>query len=758
MTPGPPGGDDPYAAYSDAPPAPAQAPGDPYAAYDDAPPAPKPKGREIGPGEAVGRGAAESMSFGAFPAIHGIMAAGGLNEIDKSETNPHAELEALVKGLGKLGYEHLIAPALGINPAGTKGLVTGDKSGPATQAYNKTREEMLAEQQSASDQNPGSFIAGQVGGAVATPAMGAIKGATALGRAGYAALSGAKSGALYGAGTGLSEGEGALDIGKSALKGGTLGAVLGGAGSGLIEGAGKVASRVRTLVRGARDPEAEAARGIIGTMKEDMAAGGGLGIDREADQAARRAGMPVSLMDMGGQGTRELGRAASNLSPRALGALESFTKERLEGRPQRIAGTINRLFGGGLDSKLDQEAIKARARAVNRPRYAAAYAAGDRPIWSPELERLSGSDAVQAALKKAVSTGKDRAIADKFGGFRPGVQITPDGRVIFPRGPKGVPTYPNIQFWDYTQRSLSDAAKALEREHPDQAGALKGILSDLKAELDKLVPEFQLARRGASNFFKAEDASEAGRKFVMMNADPREARRALAAMNPAERELFARGFADELAQTVLKAANTMGTIKRAFTSPLAREKIETAIGATRARELEALLRAEVVAERTKDALGNSTTARQQQMIQALKTGTHNVAGAGAVGAFEFFKDQEHDIKSIAVAALIGGLLRHGAHVGAHKVDTTVYRKIGEMLASEDPTILRKGVQAVARSPQLFNALRNGTEVGARVTAHDVGGNNALAAAATLLERVWADEEGGEHHAHDNQNPTPDLLQ
>jgi hypothetical protein len=594
--------------------------------------------------------------------------------------------------------------------------------------------------------------------------MGAIKGATAAGRMGRAALSGAKSGALYGAGSAVSEGEGPWDIAKEAAKGGTLGAVLGGAGSGLIEGAGKVATRLGKIIRGAYDPEAEAARAIRGTMKADADATGGLGIDPEAYRAARQAGTPIGLIDTGGQATRDLGRAAANLSPQAWGSLERFTTERAEGRPERVRDTINRLFGGGVDAKVDQEVIKSQARLANRPAYARAYKAGDRPIWSPTMEQLAGSDAIQEAMKKAVSSGKDEAVRGGFGAFNPGVTVTPDGRLLMGQtlrggAVRGVPTYPNIQYWDYVQRELSDMASKVEGREPAKFGRLVDLKNQLNSELDNLVPQFQRARQGAAVFFKAEDASEAGRKFVMMNADPREAQRAIAAMKAPERELFARGFADELAQTVMKGANTLGTIKRAFTSPLARQKIETAIGLPRAIELEAMLRAETIAQRSKDALGNSTTARQQELVKALKAGAHagahGVIGAGAVGAFELAKDTGEDLKSIAIGGLIAAAMSHGARSAAHKVDTRVFAKIGEMLASENPAVLRKGVQAVARSPYLFSALRNGTEAGARIAAHDIGPTRAAAGVAAMLEHVLSDGDGEHHGAH--QNPAADIL-
>lgn len=724
---------DPYAAYSDAPPAPSQQAADPYAAYSDAPPEKK-AGREIGPGESAARGAVEGLSFGAAPAMAGLAEAGtaGLPPAKSVEREPGAA--EMIAGLVRLGYEHFIAP-----------------EGKATEAYRKTRDAMREEQESAETQNPKSYIAGQVVGSLATPGLAGAKAATAAGRVGKAALGGAVGGGLYGAGEAVSGGQSPGDVAASTAKGAATGALFGTAGGAAIEGGAKAFRRARNVGQGITNRDAVAARTIRDTMRDD-ASGGGLGVNRETFDAAQRSGMPLHIADYGGQGTRDLGRAAANISPQAWEALEKVTTERAEGRAQRLHDTIHRMFGGGLDAGADQITLEQAARKANRANYGRAYAAGSHPIWSPELERLTSSDAVREAIKGAITRGKDRAVAEGYGGFRPGVRVTPDGRIEFPRGPKGIPTYPDLRFWDYTQRELSDAANAAARAgRNEEAATLKGVLHDLKAELDRQVPEFKAARQGAALFFGAEDASEAGRKFVMMNADPREARRALSKMSQPERELFARGFADELALGVLKNGS-MGTIKRAFTAPLARQKIETALGPVRAKELEVTLRAELVADKTKSALGNSTTERQRQLVQALKAGVgvggHGLAGAGAVGAFEFLKDGDYDPKSILGGALLLGAMKSGAH----KVDVRVFRRIGEMLASEDPAVLSRAVKAVARSQPLFDAMRKGTELGtaagARVAAHDIGGNRTAAAAAALIEHVLAEEDTHHQGAND----------
>jgi len=79
-----------------------------------------------------------------------------------------------------------------------------------------------------------------------------------------------------------------------------------------------------------------------------------------------------------------------------------------------------------------------------------------------------------------------------------------------------------------------------------------------------------------------------------------------------------------------------------------------------------------------------------------------------------------------------------------------------MLASSDPKLLHRGVQAVARSPKLLDTLRKGsTEIawrgmvaGTRVGIHDLGPHNT---AAGVLAGIGGLPEGAPDltHQHDD---------
>lgn len=740
---------DPFAGLPEwAPPKAAEAApaGDPFAALPSwSPPRPataKEGGRDIGPAESAGIGAREGLTFGAFPAMHGAIAAGQSEEERKASEKAYAsgeppsaisELGSLFKGLLRLGLT--------------------EKE--ARRVYSEERDVARKEQESASEQNPGSYLAGQLGAAVATPVAGGAGAATAAGRFLGAARGGGVAGGLYGGGEALSKGEEPIDIAKDVGLGGITGAGLGTAGHGVLEAAGKGARYGSRIIQGAWNPEALAARDV-GRLTADTARKGRLGLNQEEMAGALSDQTPVHNIDIGGDPTRRLGRAVSNISSQAAETLAAPIEERQLGRYKRIADKVNGLFGGRLDSGSDTQRLRDAARLANGPAYKRAYASGERPIGTdPEMQRLMGSPTVKEAMTKAITTGKDRAIRERAGAFNPGVHVTPDGRLVFDKGRGGVPTYPNIQYWDYVQREMRDMAEKQRIKNPSKASLIEGLRGDLNKILDADVPEFGAARAGAAKFFGAEDALEAGQKFVTRNADVREARRALAAMSRPERELFARGFADQLSQHLLNN-QSWGTVKRAFTDGRAREKIEMALGPARTRELEVATRVEMMAKKTEDVLfGNSTTARQLSDVARfaktglLSSGGHAIGGAGAIGAYELLKEGDYSPKDMLMGAFAFGALRGGAH----RIDMKVAESVAKLLASEDPALLRRGAQAVARSPVLFDALRRGTEAGARVTAHKLGPSGVSAATLTMLENVLKDEDHG-HHGHDNI----DLLQ
>ncbi|HZP68380.1 MAG TPA: hypothetical protein VFB29_00435 [Pseudolabrys sp.] len=594
---------------------------------------------------------------------------------------------------------NLIAAAGGGAKIAIEKLLGGDE---AQKAYQAGRDRVRALNKSAQEQHPYAYTGGEVAGALATipamPGVGVAKGAGFIPRA----VNAATTGGLYGATLGAGEGEGAEDTARRALAGAEQGFIGGGIAAPVAEAGGKGFALLARPFKAGLNPDAEAARRVAGAFEKDRP-GTTLKDVANALEMAGQAGEPLVVADLGKETVRGVARSAANTSTEARNALQENTSRRFLDQGQRVADDVRFVVGGNPEASGLHEAIRDAARASNKPMYARAYAAGDRPIWSPELEQLAGSDAVVSAIRSAVTKGKDNAINEGFGAFNPGVRVTDDGRLMFNKGPKGIPTYPNIQFWDYVQRELSNAEGAAGRAgRSAEARTIGGLRRKLNAELDKQEPLFGQARSGAARFFKADDALTAGEEFLSSKMANAEARSALAKMTPAERTAFAYGFASKLLESIskvpLKERSTVAT-KMFLNSPQAKERILLALGPDGARRLESRIRLESMMELTRNAVaGNSSTARQ--LIEA------GLAGGVGYG----WASGDWSLQNLETAALTGALLK----AGARQIDARVARRVGELLASNDPEQIRKVAELVSKSPRVMDGVRRTDALVSRV--------------------------------------------
>lgn len=597
------------------------------------------------------------------------------------------------------GFGDEIGAALDID------ILKGDWGGQYARALEERRTKLKAAQEA----QPAAFLGGQVAGVLPTafiPGAAPARAAGVLGRIRQGAGVGAAAGAAYGVGSG----EGTTDRVVGALTGGATGALGGAAGSAAMDavlaGGRYLGQGATSLVRGTFMPEREAARriGVAGAADNAIPQPR---LTPQDEAAALANGQPVFNVDRGGETTRALARSAANQSPQARALLNNAIDTRYQTQGDRTVDLVRRIVGG-MSNVANRAQLQTAARRANAPAYRAAYAAGDRPINSPELERLMTSPDVVGAMQEAARKGKSVAVAEGHGGFNANVRVTDDGRVIFTKGEAGMPTYPNIQFWDYTYRALRDAGRAATRQGKDSEGAtLTSLSRTLRDELDRMVPEFGRARSTAAQFFGAEDALEAGERFVTSRMGNDEARQAVARMSAPERQLFTEGFADALVRRVNEEPNRRNIINQIFlTSPASRERIEIALGSQRARELESMLRVEDYLDRARQIVqGNSTTTRQLVELGLVSSGT----GGYGLGTGDW-----------RPAMLGAGLM--GVRAGKAAINRQVATQVGELLASPDPRRVQQGLAMVARSDDLFAAIRS-----LDVPAAAIGGTQAARA-------------------------------
>jgi hypothetical protein len=713
-----------YAPPQDAAPAPtADQPVEDFATKYTAPPpdeamTPDQPPKAFSAGDAALKGGIDAFTMGLAPAMVGATDAGkGTVDEGTLATMPPAAFGS--------GIPDIAGPAADF-VGGLIKLFKGDPQ--AKQTYDATRASSLADQNNAYAQHPLPFIGGQIGGALLSAPVGG--GESLLARLAKMVGTGAAGGAAYSGGASVSQGNSPTQVLKDAAQGGAGGAAMGGIGGAALEGAGTVGSKLMALFRGGTNASDEAASRVVTAANVDLR-NAGPALDPEARQAAQAAGLPLANADEGGERTLALARSAANTSPEARAALSEFAGNRFEGQSGRVAGAIRRMTGNP-DNYLDNEAIRGAARKANAPAYQRAYAAGDRQIWNPEIERLSSSPDVMDAARAAQRDWKAWQVADGFGSMNPGMKIAPGGVLKFTNA-KGVPTYPNIQYFDYVARHLADAAQQARDAGKRQVALRIGTAERaLKATLDKEVPEYQAARQGAAGFFGSEDALEAGDKFVSGSFDKSEARASLAKMSRPDRELFARGFAAKLSTEIERTGYNRDVLNSVFlNNDDAKQRIKMALGSDRARQLEALLRAESVVDRLRKSLGNSTTARQlKEMGMAGGPAATTLAMAETMGG------------PTTLAIRIAGALIHKA---SEKVDEGVAKRVGELLVSQNPRDLVRGIEIITRTPVLFNALRRLTTSGAVVTERNVGTRKAAAGAYTAYDAI---REGEDHEETD----------
>lgn len=618
-----------------------------------------------------GRAAFEGFLSGASgnfrDEISGAAGASGLPEILGGFRAP--------VGAAKLAYEGMTQP------------------GEATAAYEQRRNEARSIQKAGEEQYPLTTIAGQIGGAVALPVGRLLQAATLPARMARGAAVGAVYGAVAGAGAGEDLGSRATQAATGAALGGVVGAAAPPVVEGVIQAVRGVAAPAARVLRGAVNPEAEASRRTLGAIQRDVEAdpGAAARLTPQEFVASAQGGGPATIMDLGGETTRALARSAANTSPEGRAALSRTVNDRFEGQSDRVTGWLANTFNYP-NASAQQQALEQTARGVNRAAYARAYRDGADGLWSPELERLAGSDAVSSAMQSAARKAGDEAIVSGYGAMNPRITFTPDGRMQFNRGPNGTPTYPDLQYWDLVRREISDAAQNAGRG-TSEARRLNSFATSLNSELDRLVPSYQRARQGAASFFGAENALEAGQNFVRQNFQNSEVRRQMARMSPTERQLFQDGFVSRYIDELNATGDRRNILNKIAEAPQAREKLNMVLGPNRAAEMEAGLRVEGIMDMARTAVqGNSTTARQLAEL-GFAGGAYGLGTGGNV--------LDPNPTAIMNAALV-----FAAAKGMGRVDQRVARRVAEMLTSNDPQVLTRGVQILARNQRMMDSLRS----------------------------------------------------
>jgi hypothetical protein len=302
--------------------------------------------------------------------------------------------------------------------------------------------------------------------------------------------------------------------------------------------------------------------------------------------AARQAGEPVTLADLGSSQTQALIRSSANTSPEGRAMLEKMIEDRFLDQSVRVADTVRNLVSGGANAGKTADQLVAEYDLARTPAYIAAFRHPQaQGMWNTELSYIAQAPAVQQAIRMAMVNAKNEAAKLKIGAPKNPFVEDASGRITLrqldPNDPASV-MKPNLQFWDVVKKNL-DAMKTPESMQWARV---------LREELDQHVPQYAHARGIAATFFGERDALEAGRKLASKKIDPDELKKVLRSMNPLERDLFREGYVHDWAGRVIgEVRDTRDITKAMFNSPNERERARIVLGPAGLAKVEARIAA-----------------------------------------------------------------------------------------------------------------------------------------------------------------------
>lgn len=321
----------------------------------------------------------------------------------------------------------------------------------------------------------------------------------------------------------------------------------------LGEGGGRITAKPDSIM-----PD-RAARLIAKRFAEDGIAPAD--VARAALEQARLGASGTMPLDLGGDSVRRLVGSTYRTGKEAGQTIATRLSENAADQGARLGRTITEtLADPNIAYRTADDISRARGEAA-APLYQQAYEAGDRPVWSPALERLSSSPTVQSAMQGAVRIWRDSAIADGYGAMNPGALVENGGQLKFLNGK--VPVLPNLQFWDYTKRIIDDQIGAAVRAGENQkARTLTTLARALRSELDAQVPAYAEARAAYAGPSQNMDAIEAGMAAINK---PHEVVASEIAELPAQaQEMYRLGFARAVQRAKF---NTEGDVTRGLLKP-----------------------------------------------------------------------------------------------------------------------------------------------------------------------------------------------
>lgn len=474
--------------------------------------------------------------------------------------------------------------------------------------YAKSKQRADAFRGSTQEENPGTYLGGQLAGGLGTAALPAgqiVRGATLGTKVLRGSIVGAGYGGLYGVGSG--EGlEGRVEEGlEGAAYGGLTGAALAPVAAGIGKVAGKIKESIanRALAReaGVNKP---ALQSVARAFKQDLDTG-----------SLRRAQSGDMLMNLGPQ-LRASAESIATQPGRGSNVLIDAARKQASDEGSRIKAVLDREIGTDAGRVINANTVEAERKAAGKLYDVARAAQG-------QVDPTPARQALQAVLDE--TDGSVRATVLKTA--RKLKAFTSDGPVT--------PATLHAARIDF------DNAMRKSGTGPQEKAFLGRVRSAIDDVLKEDVPGYRQADEAYSAALASKDALTEGRNvFTRAFGSPEELEVELAAMAPATRNRFLMGARDAITTLMGTARNDAAAVRRElFEKGWNAEKLAILIGPDRAKNIGRVLEASANRAAGRNALeGNSRTAMRQagqQMFPAeitdsgLRQQLNQVTAAGA---------------------------------------------------------------------------------------------------------------------------------
>lgn len=460
--------------------------------------------------------------------------------------------------------------------------------------YNTALTNTREAQRIAQEENPNSYMAGQVAGGVGSMIL--TGGASAAPKSGWELVkTGAKTGGFYGGLYGGGSAEGGWKDRVSGAVGGTVAGTVLGAGIPIVAKTVKtVTSPLFNTLSALWNPGQFSNQKIVERITSN-----GSTVDTLAKKMAQNPGS--APVDVGPKSLRTLLRTATNIPGPAKDRVTTQLNVRQFGQGDRIKDVISKTFADP-DAYLSQkEAIAAATKKAAAPLWKQAM---EKPVhYSESLESILNTSAGKSALSKAeqLASNEQEPFKQIF------VNVMENGQMVAKR-------VPDARGWQYVKSAMDDMINAqtdsITGKMTNEGRILVGLKNRMLSELDAANPAYAAARKASATGFELDDALELGRKSLTMS--PEALKRQLAGMNPAQREAARVGAAEALRAKIDAGGFTHNSAIKVMGGRQQAKNLEM-LFESKAKFAEArkAVFAEMRKRSTYDAVkGNSTTAAQ----------------------------------------------------------------------------------------------------------------------------------------------------